>query len=277
MFLLLGVLCVVAVYSLYSVISSNRALGDSDYPLFDSNAEQNKRSNRTDKDISANQIKTNQARIIAPTGFKSSVITDASAKELPIDFTLVGIEKATQKESQSRKRKILVKYNYDFFNYVLNDEILDTGMILSAIDDSSVQISYQGNEYTKALSPPNMLSENYLVEQKSYEEYMQMSPKEIGTRPRIIEHIISYTPTAFIADGILVSPGINPDLFEQAGLQEDDVLKTINGKSVTIESEFEEIKRSISNAHTLVFVVMRKGRPITLYLDIPSEALSFSD
>jgi type II secretory pathway component PulC len=81
-------------------------------------------------------------------------------------------------------------------------------------------------------------------------------------------------PTPYIADGQLIYPGLNPALFAQAGFQPDDVLKTINGKSVTIESELEEIKQEFVNADTLVFEVMRKGRIITLYMDIPSESLT---
>jgi type II secretory pathway component PulC len=118
---------------------------------------------------------------------------------------------------------------------------------------------------------PNLLEEKI---DKSISELLAMTPEEIGNRPQLLEHFVKLTPTPYIADGMLASPGISPTLFAQAGLEEDDVITSINGKSITVADEFSELKRTIRHADTLVINVIRRGRAITLYLDIPSEALT---
>jgi type II secretion system protein C len=155
-----------------------------------------------------------------------------------------------------------------------SDTIDNTDIKVLKIKENTVDFIYEGKTLSVSLTPPNLLATDYKETEKSYSEYLAMTPEEIGSRPRVIEHIVTLTPTPYIADGKLASIGINPALFDQAGLQEDDVVKTINGKSITVESEFDELKQEIPQATTLTFLVMRRGRLITLYLDIPSEGLT---
>lgn len=189
-------------------------------------------------------------------------------KVLPLEFDLVGIADIT-----SNEQSVLIKFENDLYNYEINDFVLNSTMQLVKISALQVEILFEQVIYTKNLNPPNLLSKSSQDQDKSYEELINMTAKEISSRPRIIEHLIALTPTPYIADGKLASPGLNPALFEQAGFKSDDLLKMINGKSVTIESEFDEIKKELKTAQTLEFLVMRKGRLITLYLDIPSETL----
>jgi type II secretory pathway component PulC len=135
---------------------------------------------------------------------------------------------------------------------------------------------YDDALYKIQLTLPNLLSDSYKKPEETYSELIKMEADDIGTRPRIIEHLVTLTYTPFIADGQLVSPGLNPALFAQAGFKGDDVLKTINGKSVTVASELEEIQRELKMASTLEFVVMRRGKLVTLFLDIPSESLELT-
>ena len=201
--------------------------------------------------------------------------SDSQPSQLPYVFNLVGIseQRSGQQSLAENERKILVQFENELFEHTLNDYLLNTNMQLVDIRSQQISIRIDDTLYTKRLSPPNLLSASFKIKEKSYSELMQMSPQEIGTRPRIIEHLFDLTSTPYIADGKLVGRGLNPKLFEQAGFHEDDVLKAINGKSVTIEAELETIKNELRLAQTLKFLVMRKGRLITLYLDIPSEAL----
>nr|WP_136251378.1 PDZ domain-containing protein [Ningiella ruwaisensis] len=139
------------------------------------------------------------------------------------------------------------------------------------IQERSVLLGFDNNTFEISLTGPNLLAQPEL---ETYEDFLAMTPDEIGTRPRILEHIVHLTHTNFIANGMIASPGMNPELFEQAGLQEDDVITSINGKRVTVPGELEELSKTIRHANTLVFQVMRKGRLITLYLDIPGESLN---
>lgn len=196
---------------------------------------------------------------------KSQVSLDAI---LPYEFDLVGISDIANNE-----QAILIKFENDLYKYEVNEFLLNTDMQLVKISELQISILFDQVMYKKELIPPNLLSKITDDGDKSYSQLVNMSAKEISSRPRIIEHLFELTPTPYIADGKLASPGINPALFVQAGFKPDDLLKTINGKSVTIESEFDEIKKELKTAQTLEFLVMRKGRLITLYLDIPSETL----
>lgn len=191
--------------------------------------------------------------------------------QLPKRFLLVGTR--LKEENSSDRSEVLLSYSGGLHNYFQNDFVLDSDMQLTAVYKSQIDVSYQGVVFTVELSPPNLLSSDFRHPEKTYSEFLDMTPDKIGSRPRILEHLVILTPTPYIADGQLIYPGLNPNLFAQAGFMDDDVLKTINGKSVTIESELNEIKQEITGAQTLVFEVMRKGRIITLYLDIPSESL----
>lgn len=190
-------------------------------------------------------------------------------KGLPIAFLLVGIQQKTNEQDA----KVILQANGELFEYALFDTLLDTDMQLVNIFESSVEVEYNAATYKVALTPPNILTSRSDTNEERYSDLIEMTPKEIGSRPRIIEHLMILIPTPYIADAQLVKPGLNPALFAKAGFQEDDLLKTINGKSVTIEEELEAIKEELKTAHTLEFEVMRKGRLVTLYLDIPSEAL----
>jgi general secretion pathway protein C len=100
--------------------------------------------------------------------------------------------------------------------------------------------------------------------------------KSIGNRPKELEHIVNTTPlgTEEGSDGFAVGPGLNPSLFRSAGFKEGDILKEINGLDLSIAEQYALAMAAIPNAHTLEFTVIRGGRTITLYLDIPSEGLS---
>lgn len=200
---------------------------------------------------------------------------NSQGNSLPFEFLVVGISDLVVNKSPVPKTelKILIEYQNEYYEYSLKDYLLNSDMQLVSIEVNKINILYKTSLFTKMLIKPNMLSSMFKKEEKNYEELLAMTAKEIGTRPRIIEHIVSLTMTPYIADGKLVSIGSNPKLFEQAGFKKDDVLKTVNGKSVTIETEFETIKRELMTAQSLKFEVMRKGRVIILYLDIPSETL----
>lgn len=205
-------------------------------------------------------------------GIQSSKTETSTPISLPKTFLLRGA--VTQ--SEDVLPAALVEYKGGLTEYELGNYVLDTNMRITNISNGSIIVEYNNQDFQIDLTPPNLLAPDYRKPSESMTQLLNMTPQEIGARPRIIEHMLILTPTPYIADGQLVHPGLNPRLFKQAGFQEDDVLKTINGKSVTIEHELEAIKKELLDAHTLEFQVMRKGRLITLYLDIPSEALDVS-
>lgn len=217
--------------------------------------------------------------------YQAAVLNDLSHVEngqtspLPAGLKVLGISDSSDTQNTGESAplaQVLVQFDNELYQLTISDFIGDSTIQITAIDALSIKVDYQQTIYTVRLTPPNLLASDYKKPQPSYAQMLAMTPQEIGTRPRVIEHLISLTPTPYIADGQLIGPGINPILFEQAGFKTDDVLKSINGKRVTVASEFEDIKTELQTAQTLTFVVMRRGRLITLFLDIPSEALELN-
>lgn len=227
----------------------------------------------------APQALVNKADTRSPAGsnmpvapIESDDTSRSTSTELPAKFLLMG----TMPTTPDALGKALIQYRGGLIEYEENSYLLETAMRLKQVNTKSVDVEYNNTLFTVALTPPNLLAPDYRNPDLSRTAMLEMTPEEIGTRPRIIEHLFVLTTTPYIADGKLVNPGLNPALFSQAGFQEDDVLKTINGKSVTIEEDIEAIKEELKTAQTLKFEVMRKGRIVILYLDIPSEALKLS-
>lgn len=199
----------------------------------------------------------------------SETTTTNVLTKLPISFSVVGI----RIQSRDLDALTLIQFDSELYEYTLNELMLNTDMRLIGIELEHIIIEFNATTHLVKLTPPNLLDTATAKKEEYYTDMLAMTPKQIGSRPRIIEHMLNLIPTPYIADGMLIQPGINPVLFAKAGFQEDDLLKKINGKSVTIEAQMEAIKLELKTAQTLEFQVMRKGRLITLYLDIPSEGL----
>jgi len=234
-------------------------------------------SNKQAKPVTQAQLNQRTINKI-PTKLQSSsekphvIATSNENDKLPIRFLLVG----TETNDDASLARIMIEYEGQLYTYMLEDMLLEEAIILKQIFDDKVTVEYQNNMYEIPLTGSNLLLKKKTNDKEEYTTWLNMTPKEIGARPRIIEHLATLIPTPYIADGVIIEPGLNPELFEQAGFQADDVLKKINGKSVTLADEFAAIKEEIKTAHTLEFEVMRKGRMVTLYLDIPSETLKLT-
>ncbi|WP_412972525.1 hypothetical protein [Glaciecola sp. MF2-115] len=152
--------------------------------------------------------------------------------------------------------------------FAVDDQVNDTSVYVKRINKNSVVLEFESVDYELRLGETNSLEESQLLV-----EFDEMTAKEIGSRPRKIEHIVRLLPNLFNDGGKLIIPGQNPDLFSAARFKEGDVLLEVNDFDIDDESSFAELQKHVRNAQTLKFVVNRAGRRVTLYLDIPSEAL----
>lgn len=152
--------------------------------------------------------------------------------------------------------------------FAVDDEINDSSVYIKRINKKSIVLEFESADYVISLGRSNSLEEQQLLV-----EFDQMTAKEIGSRPRKIEHIVTLLPNLFNDGGKIIIPGQNPDLFNSARFKEGDVLLEVNGFNIDDETSFSELQKHVRTAQTLKFVVNRAGRRITLYLDIPSEAL----
>lgn len=201
-------------------------------------------------------------------GRMSEVVYDDGIPPLPYDIQLQ-----------------FIADNGEFVSVILDDEqqiasegdaLFDTNMTVLEIADASIIVLYGTYEYrllplyrhrsTKAEKPAI----------HAEEDFTKMTAKDIGTQPKIIAHVVRLIPTPYIADGMIADEGVNPKLFQQAGLKADDVIKKINGKVVANAEQFDEFERQFHTYDTLVFEIERKGRKMTLYLDIPGDSLEIS-
>jgi type II secretion system protein C len=183
---------------------------------------------------------------------------------LPHSIQLLGLvfsKVESESYAQLKTQEIVSEFSVD-------DEINDTSVYIKRINKKSIVVEFESVDYELKLGQNNSLEEAQLLV-----EFAQMSAKEIGSRPRQIEHIVTLLPNLFNDGGKLIIPGQNPALFNSARFKEGDVLLEVNGYNIDDETSFLELQQDVRTAQTLKFVVNRAGRRITLYLDIPSEAL----
>lgn len=267
---LLIVLATALVYSVSGLLFFEDTMIEEDY-FSDSSAPSSQAQQITPIPIKSTQDSFQFVNSDEP---KAQALDDKSPP-LAYQVNVVGI-KPNRADKPHDEALALIQFDQNLYEHTENELITGTTMLIEKIEQQHIVILFENHRYQIKLRGQNLLADTYREANETDEDFLAMSIEEIGTRPRIIEHLVTLTPTPYIADGKLLSPGINPALFKQAGFQEDDVLKTINGKSVTIESEFDEVKKQMRYATTLNFQVMRKGRLITLYLDIPSETLKLT-
>lgn len=246
-------------------------------------------SSRTGKQKITNNIKSTTPAQLQNDG--STAIPELSSNtdlpplkeiqsSLPIYLKLVGISETHYLDPRDDRYSedkddviVMVQFDNKLHTHSLFDYISNSNIQIVAIVHNAIEVNYEDRIYTIELSEPNLLAADFVDSPLSDAQLLSMTSEEISTRPRMIEHLVSLTATPYIADGKIVSKGTNPALFEQAGFKVDDVLKTVNGKRVTVASEYAEIQKELKTALMLEFTVMRKGRLIDLYLDIPSETL----
>ena len=170
--------------------------------------------------------------------------------------------------------------------YYLNDPIASTDVTLSKVlFDRVILLDEEKNEVILMLDTSANDYGDFITDDKDDQSNSltiaeeKALAKSIGNRPKELEHIVKTTPigTNEGSDGFEVQPGLNPSLFRSAGFKEGDVLKEINGLDLSIAEQYALAMAAIPNAQTLEFTVIRGGRTITLYLDIPSEGLSVGD
>ena len=196
---------------------------------------------------------------------KDNVVkTSADIADLPADITLSGI--VYSKDLAQSYTALLVDQIAG--EYVIDENINDLDVFVKRINKASVVLEFESRDYELVLGESNSL-----VEEQTQLSFNEMSAKEIGSRPRQLEHIVKTLPNLFNDGGKVIIPGKNPDLYSKIRFQEGDVLLEVNGYEIDDDKQLSDLQKEIRSAQTLSFKVNRAGRLITLYLDIPHEAL----
>jgi len=156
-------------------------------------------------------------------------------------------------------------------NYAIGEMISNTDVMLEEVLADYVTVSLEGKKYKLTLKGGKKVVHQQPSNSLVKENVAQFTAKEIGNRPKQLDHIIVISPEN---NNYVVAPGINPALFKAAKFKPGDILQTINGKDVSDPKEFEQANALIATAQTLEFVVLRGGQTVILYLDIPNKSLS---
>ncbi|EKP0309564.1 GspC family type II secretion system variant ExeC [Aeromonas veronii] len=69
--------------------------------------------------------------------------------------------------------------------------------------------------------------------------------------------------------GYRLNPGSNPELFNQSGLQANDLAISINGLDLRDNMQAMQAMQQIASAKNITLIVERRGQPIDIYLTLP--------
>ena len=265
---LVAVIIVIIAVSIYSLQSANENVDpELTYTVKPSEPIETTSDNRsTNIDIDEPEESFNNSQQNAAKQATNEVKSTRNLDGLPYEIQLLGLvysREESESYAQLETQGVIAEFSVD-------DEINDTAIYIKHINKSSIILEFESVDYEINLGAANSLAEQQLVV-----EFNQMTAKEIGARPRQIEHIVTLLPNLFNDGGKVIIPGQNPDLFNAARFKEGDVLLEVNGFNIDDETSFGKLQKQLRNAQTLQFVVNRAGRRVTLYLDIPSEALKF--
>ncbi|MFT5277359.1 MAG: type II secretion system protein C [Glaciecola sp.] len=261
-------LVVIAIFILGISVFTFQSMSDNSISINNAESTNNTVSSEPDlESIADNDDSFNPNREVINTDkqlVNNSAPSNKLIAELPVQLDLLGLvysKLLTESYAQ-------IAFDGNIAEFKIDEEIHSTLVYLNKVNKKSIFVDYQSVNYEIKLSQMNSLEE-----QRILVEFNQMTAKEIGSRPRQIEHIVGLLPSPFNDGGKLITPGQNPDLYNSARFKEGDVLLEVNGFNIDDEASFDELQTHIRTAQTLKFVVFRGGRRITLYLDIPSETL----
>lgn len=261
---LAAIIIVVLTISIYSLQSMKDDVNsEPDYSIKPKETSGQVQTTTRNIDDELQSVNDNQEKVV-----KGSAATDPNSgvniDELPYQIQLLGLVYSkieSESYAQLETQEMIGEFSVD-------DEINDTSIYIKRINRKSIIVEFESVDYAIRLGRSNSLEKQQLLV-----EFEQMTAKEIGSRPRKIEHIVTLLPNLFNDGGKIIIPGQNPDLFNSARFKEGDVLLEVNGFDIDDETNFGKLQEHVRTAQTLKFVVNRAGRRVTLYLDIPSEAL----
>ncbi|MEQ3651734.1 MAG: hypothetical protein ABNH21_03225 [Glaciecola sp.] len=258
--LLVVLIVVVALVAAYAVFSINEE------PLADTGSEfteiPNQQANKHSIDQEIKNFNQEKENVVDEEPTVLSVSDDLS--DLPAKFVLSGIV-YSQSVAESFTALLVDQAAGEYF---VDENINNLDVYVKRINKASIILEFESRDYELFLGETNSL-----IEEQTQQRFNEMTAKEIGSRPRQLEHIVKTLPNLFNDGGKVIIPGMNPDLYSKVRFQEGDVLLEVNGFEIDDDKQLSDLQKEIRSAQTLTFKVNRAGRLITLYLDIPHEAL----
>lgn len=192
----------------------------------------------------------------------------------PLDLSLLGTISSDTPEQSSAT----IQSKMQVRTYFIGDQIAYSNATLIQIENDRVILLNEGVEQvlliqgTASSDNANLNAEYASNNQDEQQNLGPKTPKQIGNRPSKLKHIVTLD-----MDDMSISSGMNPKLYRTIGFKEGDKLQKVNGIDSTDFSQLTLIDNAIGNTQVVEFVVLRDGKLLSLYLDIPTKALSLSN
>ena len=205
-----------------------------------------------------------------------SIQTDAPKTRLKL--TLVGIVAASDPALSS----VIIEYKNVQDSYFIDSEIEGTDASVSQIYSDRIIISVGGEEQTlilDGLEQSNKRMARIENEQASTKAQTRGNTRTeialdrkvlLGNSSNLLDYIkISPVREGNQIQGYRVSPGKDPSLFEEAGLQEGDLAVELNGIDLTDISQAMGLMKEFPTMTEMSLTIDRDGELNELFFSIP--------
>jgi general secretion pathway protein C len=212
-------------------------------------------------------------------GEKKTQQQSIDAPKTRLKLALVGIVAASDPAFSS----VIIEYKNAQDSYFIDSDIPGTGAVVSEIYFDRIIITVDGEQQTLILDgleeDNNTLAKTERGEQSrsskskrtSKTKALPLDRDELLDNPGKLLDYISISPVreGESVKGYRVNPGKNPDIFEEAGLQPDDLVIELNGVDLTDTSKAVGLMKEFPTMTEMSLTVDRDGELNELYFSIP--------
>lgn len=235
----------------------------------------------TDKQLILSTEKLQQQHLFGRYQGDTINIVQQEQTEAPktrLNLTLVGIVAASEPELSS----VIIEHKKVQDSYFIDSEIDDTNATVTEIYSDRIIISVNGEKQTLILD--GLEQDNKKMAQiengqaSSRPESRGNGSKEIELDRQALlqnpEKLLDYIRISPVREGnqikgYRVSPGKDPDLFTEAGLEEGDLAIELNGVDLTDISQAMGLMKEFPNMTEMSLTVDRDGELHELFFSIP--------
>ncbi|WP_025564550.1 type II secretion system protein GspC [Psychromonas sp. SP041] len=218
-------------------------------------------------------------------GENRQILNQEKPTEAPktrLKLTLVGIVAS----SDAKLSSVIIEYKRIQDSYFIGSEIQDTDAIVNEIYSDRIIISVNGEEQTLILDGLEQYNKRMSTIEKGQEvnnasqdrKNRKKKTREIDLdRDVLVENpnkLLDYINISPVRDGnkikgYKVNPGKNPELFEDAGLQPDDLVIELNGVDLTDITQALGLMKEFPTMTEMSLTVDRDGELNELFISIP--------
>jgi len=218
-------------------------------------------------------------------GGGNKVINKENLTEAPktsLKLTLVGIVASSEAQFSS----VIIEYKRVQDSYFIDSEISGTDAIVTEIYSDRIIISVNGEKQTLILDGLEQANKRMDTIEKGQE--VNAAPKKRRGRTKkkkeidldrdaLVENpdkLLDYISISPVREGnqitgYKVNPGKKPELFEEAGLQPDDLVIELNGVDLTDISQALGLMKEFPTMTEMSLTVDRDGELNELFISIP--------